>query len=46
MQRHLLLAGIDLMSVHAVQRGAASRFIELQQRYIVIVESEIGRAHV
>lgn len=38
-QRHLLLAGIDLMSVHAVQRGAASRFIELQRRYIVIVES-------
>ena len=28
-QRHLLLASIDLTSVHAVQRGAASRFIAL-----------------
>lgn len=28
-ERHLLFAGIDLTSVHAVQRGAASRFIGL-----------------
>lgn len=38
-QGHLLLASIDLMSVHAVQRSVASRFIDLQQKYIVIVES-------